>query len=522
MGLFSRKSNTEQQTAGAPNAEAAPAAQPLPAEGPLRNLVAGLVADGADRGKLTLVQRGNTMSQQTERSVGGNPTTDGGTVDQAHPLFEDVAALYTEAMSRDTGAWQTAVIEVGPDSGRGRLVQVDYDFPAAPHSTERYQLGGGAGDAAAAAPGAPAAGTAGQGSEAPGTAGTAETPGTTGTTGTAEGRESAPESRVPADSADSGADSGTGTAAGVGSGALAAAAAEGRGEAAEEASGTAEPEAQPRPEAPQPVPAPQAPAAEADRGEEPASEPAPVPPTVTDAVEPGPGSQDDVPQHVDHEEWRDDDAGRSGAQATGAAAAGAASGAGARASAGSGEGDAPSMAQTADVAPSYRAGEVSGRAPSKDKLAEGNKVLTEADVLGRLAGAQRRLFGAEGTALDVSTVLIRVRTLGTYYDALTHVRQGGFWDQRPSFDLVPEEELKVQELKEDSYVEGQGAPLAMMFRFRPGIPPEVSFDYADEEAFVRYPERLPSQNYVEELRMYPRTGANIPAHVNDALQDWNY
>ena len=115
-----------------------------------------------------------------------------------------------------------------------------------------------------------------------------------------------------------------------------------------------------------------------------------------------------------------------------------------------------------------------------------------------------------------------MRALGTYYDALTHVRQGGFWDQRSTFDLIPEEDLQVQALKQDSYVEGEGAPLAIMFRFRPGIPPEVSFDYDDEEAFVRYENRLPSQNYVEELRMYPRTGANIPQHVNDALQDWNY
>lgn len=119
-------------------------------------------------------------------------------------------------------------------------------------------------------------------------------------------------------------------------------------------------------------------------------------------------------------------------------------------------------------------------------------------------------------------MLIRVRALGTYYDALTHVRLNGFWDQRPTFELVPEELLKVQELKDDSYVEGSGAPLAMMFRFRPGVPPEVTFDYSDEEAFVRYEQRLPGQNYLEELRMYPRTGSNIPEHVNEALQDWNY
>ena len=182
---------------------------------------------------------------------------------------------------------------------------------------------------------------------------------------------------------------------------------------------------------------------------------------------------------------------------------------------------APQVATATDVSPSYRA-----PAPEQDvdpdALATGNLALTVGDVTARLADAQRHLFGPEGTAREVSTVLIRVRALGTYYDALTHVRLNGFWDQRPTFDLVPEDQLKVQELKDDSYVEGSGAPLAMMFRFRPGVPPEVAFDYSDEEAFVRYEQRLPGQNYLEELRMYPRTGSNIPQHVNDALQDWNY
>ena len=183
---------------------------------------------------------------------------------------------------------------------------------------------------------------------------------------------------------------------------------------------------------------------------------------------------------------------------------------------------APETAVSTDVSPSYRAPAGAQDRPSQDKLAEGNLVLKEVDVLRRLAEAQRRLFGEDGTAMDVSTVLVRVRALGTYYDALTHVRKNGFWDQRRTFDLVPEELLHVQELKDESYVEGNGAPLAMMFRFRPGIPPEVSFDYADEEAFVRYEDRLPAQNYLEELRMYPRTGAHIPQHMNEALQDWNY
>lgn len=182
---------------------------------------------------------------------------------------------------------------------------------------------------------------------------------------------------------------------------------------------------------------------------------------------------------------------------------------------------APQVALATDVAPSYRGAEPE-QGLDPDALAPGNLALTTGDVVSRLADAQRHLFDSEGTARDVSTVLIRVRALGTYYDALTHVRLNGFWDQRPTFELVPEELLKVQELKDDSYVEGSGAPLAMMFRFRPGVPPEVTFDYSDEEAFVRYEQRLPGQNYLEELRMYPRTGSNIPEHVNEALQDWNY
>lgn len=182
---------------------------------------------------------------------------------------------------------------------------------------------------------------------------------------------------------------------------------------------------------------------------------------------------------------------------------------------------APQVALATDVAPSYRGAEPE-QGLDPDALAPGNLALTMGDVISRLADAQRHLFDSEGTARDVSTVLIRVRALGTYYDALTHVRLNGFWDQRPTFELVPEDLLKVQELKDDSYVEGSGAPLAMMFRFRPGVPPEVTFDYSDEEAFVRYEQRLPGQNYLEELRMYPRTGSNIPEHVNEALQDWNY
>ncbi|MEX3611337.1 hypothetical protein VVR12_09845 [Rothia sp. LK2588] len=185
--------------------------------------------------------------------------------------------------------------------------------------------------------------------------------------------------------------------------------------------------------------------------------------------------------------------------------------------------DLPSSAADVDVAPSYtRETETQRTKPSTTEKAEGNLVLTEAEVVSRLAEAQQALFGENGTARDVSTVLIRVRTLGSYYDALTHVRTGGFWDQRKTFDLVPEEVLNILQLKADSYSEGAGSPLAMSLRFTPGIPPQASFDYSNEEAFVKYSQQLPAQQYVEELRMFPRTGANIPPHMNQALTSWSF
>lgn len=182
--------------------------------------------------------------------------------------------------------------------------------------------------------------------------------------------------------------------------------------------------------------------------------------------------------------------------------------------------DAPMTGSSVDVAPSYS--EQSYAKPSETKKADGNLILTEAEVVSRLAPAYDALFGVKGTALDVSTVLIRVRTLGSYYDALTHVRRNGFWEQVRTFDLIPEDVLAILQLKADSYKEGYGSPLAINLRFTPGIPVVASFDYADEEAFVRYPEHLPAQQYVEELRMFPRTGANIPAHMSEALASWNF
>lgn len=182
--------------------------------------------------------------------------------------------------------------------------------------------------------------------------------------------------------------------------------------------------------------------------------------------------------------------------------------------------DAPMAGSGVDVAPSYSQQTLTK--PSDNRKADGNLVLSEVEVVSRFAPAYDALFGANGTALDVSTVLIRVRTLGSYYDALTHVRRNGFWEQVRTFDLIPEDVLAILQLKADSYKEGYGSPLAMNIRFTPGIPVSVAFDYADEEAFVRYPEHLPAQQYVEELRMFPRTGANIPAHMNEALASWTF
>lgn len=183
--------------------------------------------------------------------------------------------------------------------------------------------------------------------------------------------------------------------------------------------------------------------------------------------------------------------------------------------------DLPEPAAGPDLPASYaQPAPVSG--PSQTKKAQGNLVLTEAQVVSHLAPAYDALFGPQGSARDVSSVLIRVRTLGSYYDALTHVRREGAWEQVPTFDLIPEEALGILQLKADSYKEGHGSPLAMNIRFTPGIPVEVSFDYQDEEAFVRYPQHLPAQQYVEELRMFPRTGAQIPAHMNEALASWTF
>ena len=159
--------------------------------------------------------------------------------------------------------------------------------------------------------------------------------------------------------------------------------------------------------------------------------------------------------------------------------------------------------------------------PSETQLAAGNLVLTEAQVAQRLAPVVEHLFGENGTAKDATTVLIRVRALGSYYDALTHVRRNGFWEQVRTFELIPETLLDIPALKTDSYSEGEGSPLAMSLTFTPGVPVQAAFDYANEQAFVTCPRPLDAERYVEELRMFPRLGSKIPAHMTSALSHWN-
>lgn len=156
-----------------------------------------------------------------------------------------------------------------------------------------------------------------------------------------------------------------------------------------------------------------------------------------------------------------------------------------------------------------------------DALAEGNLVLTDAKVIEHLAPVTEALFGENGSAKDATTVLIRVRSVGSYYDVLTHVRRNGFWEQVRTFELVSEEDLGIPTLKADSYSEGEGSPLAMSLTFTPGVPVQSAFDYSNEQAFVRYPRQLEADRYVEELRLFPRLGAKIPAHMANALTHWS-
>ena len=485
-----------------------PDAVALPESGALRNLVELLLSRGADRARLTLVQSGNIMTHQTRQAVGdAQDEVENGTVDQGSPLFDDVADLYTQAMNTPVGPWrQLDLIAANPHDGQ-REITVTYDFPNGESRTEQYVHGAPAEasqhdpvagapvvDGALAEDSRPAAGTV--------PADTAQVDD--------DAVRVVPE-HGPSEPAEDGEVLTAGHAAPVVQDESLETPAVADRDAAELTAQQEEAEQLQRSE---PLD---------ERGQfeqresalaaEPVAQTTEDRPEVIDATEERAteteeSSPEDLPAHVDESEFGTEPAENlvpgASAQDT--------------------EDDpasAPQVALATDVAPSYRGAEPE-QGLDPDALAPGNLALTTGDVVSRLADAQRHLFDSEGTARDVSTVLIRVRALGTYYDALTHVRLNGFWDQRPTFELVPEELLKVQELKDDSYVEGSGAPLAMMFRFRPGVPPEVTFDYSDEEAFVRYEQRLPGQNYLEELRMYPRTGSNIPEHVNEALQDWNY
>lgn len=485
-----------------------PDAVALPESGALRNLVELLLSRGADRARLTLVQSGNIMTHQTRQAVGdAQDEVENGTVDQGSPLFDDVADLYTQAMNTPVGPWrQLDLIAATPHDGQ-REITVTYDFPNGESRTEQYVHGAPA-EASQHAPvaGAPVV----DGALAEDSRPAAGTVPADTTQGDDDAVRVVPE-HGPSEPAEDGEVLTAGDAAPVVQDESLETPAVADRDAAELTAQQEEAEQLQRSESLD------------ERGQfeqresalhaEPVAQSTEDRPEVIDATEEratenDESSPEDLPAHVDESEF-----GTEPAENLVSAA-----------SVQDAEDDpasAPQVALATDVAPSYRGAEPE-QGLDPDALAPGNLALTTGDVVSRLADAQRHLFDSEGTARDVSTVLIRVRALGTYYDALTHVRLNGFWDQRPTFELVPEELLKVQELKDDSYVEGSGAPLAMMFRFRPGVPPEVTFDYSDEEAFVRYEQRLPGQNYLEELRMYPRTGSNIPEHVNDALQDWNY
>lgn len=486
--------------------------QQLPESGPLRNLVDILLSRGADRARLTLVQSGNVMTHQTRQAHGdAQDEVENGTVDQGSPLFDDVADLYTQSMNTPVGPWRQLDLTVAPEQNGQRLVTVDYAFPSGQSGKESYVQGRTLSDGDVRQDV--------QGSEQRNPAGLDTHSGATKTP--------VPDHEVHDDRQAKDIESvrvvdGTDTSPVADGQIVTKADPEPIVVAADDQAAhdhARELHENSPAEEPRSVDSDAAHGEHADRDAQDSvlGSQATVLDTQETQVEAHPehdaprDERTELPEHLDESEFGGFTEPESPVAPSGAGAAALA--------ADDDPADAPQVAQNTDVAPSYTA---PSEQPSGDSLATGNLVLTLADIQSRLSEAQQHLFGNGGTAREVSTVLIRVRALGTYYDALTHVRLNGFWDQRATFDLVPENQLKVQELKDDSYVEGSGAPLAMMFRFRPGVPPEVSFDYSDEEAFVRYEQRLPGQNYLEELRMFPRTGSNIPQHMNDALQDWNY
>ncbi|WP_144935855.1 hypothetical protein [Rothia kristinae] len=469
----------------------------LPAGGGLPELL--VLMDRYGVRTLRLDQHGNEMTAAMDPSEKPERKT---TVDTESTWFDAVASLYTAAQAGPRGPWRRAEIMVGSTRDGQRPVEVEYTYPGSERQDRSAYVqtvaqqsageGSGAGtaaDADAEAEPSAASSSAATGS-APAAAGSDSAAGASETVASgAEGRPAgeaevlgvpvAQESRDGADAETPRTDAAeTASSGSVGSAAAQTASTEAV------ASGTAEKATA----AEDPREARDLPEQTGSTGEAEAEAEAeqPVPAVVPDST------WDE--EHQTGREHRVEDALPESA---------------------------PSVAEHADVAPSYHAPAQAPAKPSDTRLAPGNLVLTEAQVVSRLTDAQQALFGPQGTARDVSTVLIRVRALGSYYDALTHVRGNGLWDQRSTFQLVPEEALQVLALKEDSYQEGQGSPIAMMFRFTPGIPPEVSFDYADEERYVQYRDRLPAQQYVEELRMYPRTGSNIPEHMNEALTQWS-
>ena len=448
---------------------------------------------------LRLDQHGNEMTAAMDPSEKPERKT---TVDTESTWFDAVASLYTAAQSGPRGPWRRAEIMVGTTRDGQRPVEVEYTYPGSERQDRSAYVqtvaqqsageGSGAGtaaDADAAAEPSSTSSSAGAGSAAvaagsDSAAGASETVASgaedrpaeeaevLGVPAAQESRDGADAETPRTDAAESAVSGSAQTPASVSDGSAAPEAA---------ASASAEHAAAGDPQEAREVPEQTGSTGAGEAGAE-----QPVPAVVPDST------WDE--EHQTGREHRVEDALPESA---------------------------PSVAEHADVAPSYHAPAQAPAKPSDTRLAPGNLVLTEAQVVSRLTDAQQALFGPQGTARDVSTVLIRVRALGSYYDALTHVRGNGLWDQRSTFQLVPEEALQVLALKEDSYQEGQGSPIAMMFRFTPGIPPEVSFDYADEERYVQYRDRLPAQQYVEELRMYPRTGSNIPEHMNEALTQWS-
>lgn len=515
MGLFNRTKNQPEQAAASGSSErdvlatglatpgqiaaahekgeqpAESAAQHLAGEG-LRSLVALMRRKTEGQATLSLTQQGNDMNYTLHHR---GQECEAGVVTPATEWFDAVAAFYVEEEKGERGAWNRALIVVNPAiEGQGAISASLMNTETSKTYNLNFTLGRGE-----SAP-APAVKTAKQDTTAD-AGGPVET--STETAAEAENRMSRISARLHKDEDD----------------AAPTPSFQARADQQEEVEAQKDTEA--REDAAAPVDDEPAVAAEAEQtpAVEPEQTPAAEPEQTPAAESADPVSEDSLPTQLDDSEF--DDHLSSSTQLTGQAGAGANEAGEERPTRTSATTlDAPMTSASVDVAPSY-ASQAQAK-PSSSRKAPGNLVLTEAEVVSRFAPAYEALFGAEGTARDVSTVLIRVRTLGSYYDALTHVRRHGFWEQVRTFDLIPEETLAILQLKADSYHEGHGSPLAMSIRFTPGTPVETDFNYSDEEAFVTYPEHLPAQQYVEELRMFPRTGEHIPAHMSEALASWNF